>query len=570
MPINYSETQRKKIEEIREELTDLLTCASKSNLTDDQIAMLKDTLKAMEDVFLIVVVGEFNAGKSSFINALLNTEILKEGVTPTTAQIHLIRHGSKEQTSPIENWGLLVTLPSPLLDSISFVDTPGTNAVIAEHEILTKWFLPRADMVLFVTSVERPFTESESKFLDTIKDWGKKIVIIVNKTDLIEKKEDLDQVLKFVQENADKQLGSGIPIIPVSTRIAKQARNEISEKLWKESGFANLEKYIQEKIDDNARFKMKMGASLGIGEKLNTECLDIMNSQMKFYQADKDLADSINSQVNLYSEDMTKEIARSMNEIDAIFMKIKERGDEYFEELFKVKNIHNLMKKDKNKLAFQENVLANLPSEVERKTTEMVEMISIQQQRMIHSIQLQIEARKSQYPGKVLPTQVQSEREELLKRMQATIDNMLEKIEKDMALNIGMKYAQSAITAGLAIEVSAIGIGAALTIVFTTAAADILGIIAAFWVGVAGFLVLPYYKKKSQKEFAEKLDEIKAKLVKSLSAEFTEEIKGQVNEMNQAIQPFQRFVDTEIGNTETNIKDLEKIQTRLEDSKKSL
>ena len=80
------------------------------------------------------------------------------------------------------------------------VDTPGTNAIIREHERLTTEFVPRADLVLFVTSADRPFTETERAFLETIRDWGKKIVIVVNKVDIFETREDLDEVLDFVRD----------------------------------------------------------------------------------------------------------------------------------------------------------------------------------------------------------------------------------------------------------------------------------------------------------------------------------------------------------------------------------
>ena len=131
MKINYSKKQKEMTGQVRDILTELLACASAVNLSSDQIVMLKETLQALEDSFLVVVVGEFNAGKSSFINALLNTDKLPEGVTPTTAQINLIRFGETESITPIEQWGQLVQLPNELLQSLSFVDTPGTNAVIS-------------------------------------------------------------------------------------------------------------------------------------------------------------------------------------------------------------------------------------------------------------------------------------------------------------------------------------------------------------------------------------------------------------------------------------------------------
>lgn len=50
------------------------------------------SLEQLEDLFLLVIVGEFNSGKSSFINALLGQKYLKEGVTPTTNKISIFNY----------------------------------------------------------------------------------------------------------------------------------------------------------------------------------------------------------------------------------------------------------------------------------------------------------------------------------------------------------------------------------------------------------------------------------------------------------------------------------------------
>lgn len=563
MQINYSKKQKETTQQVRNVLTELLACASAANTPAEQIDMLKETLQALEDSFLVVVVGEFNAGKSSFINALLNTDKLAEGVTPTTAQINLIRHGSEESTETIENWGLLIKLPSELLESVSFVDTPGTNAVIKEHEVLTRWFLPRADMVIFLSSADRPFSESENQFLQSIRDWGKKTVLILNKIDLLEKPEERQQVIEFVRTSAEKALKIEIPVIPVSSRLAKKARSTMSHELWKESGFEDLEQFIQDKMDEKARFTMKMLSALGIASKIEEQATERIRKEMQFYNEDRKLTETIRGEVNLYHDDMHKEINRSMKEIHAIFSDVKVRGNEYFEELFVVKNLPNILKKDKSRILFQENVLQNMPTEVERKTAELVENLGNQQQRMVQLVRLQIENRNSQFPGADMPREIMDQRSELMKRMQTAIDSILAKIESDVAMNIGMKHAQSAVTAGLAIEVSAIGIGAALTTIATTVAADLLGIVAAFWVGVAGFLVLPYYKKKAQKEFDLKISEIEEKLISSLQSEFTQEVEDQVSQINSAIRPFERFVESSMETGQSQMDSLDGIRGQI-------
>jgi GTPase Era involved in 16S rRNA processing len=88
-----------------------------------------------------------------------------------------------------------VLLPVDWLKQISLVDTPGTNAVITEHQQITEHFVPRSDMVLFVTSCDRAFTESERLFLDRVREFKKKVIVIISKIDLLDGEEQLREVV---------------------------------------------------------------------------------------------------------------------------------------------------------------------------------------------------------------------------------------------------------------------------------------------------------------------------------------------------------------------------------------
>ncbi len=570
MAIELSNEQKKIFDNVRNTLTELLAVASRSDVPEKDIETLQNTLKTLEDKFLVVIVGEFNSGKSTFINALLNTDILETGVTPTTSLIHLIRYREEQSSAPIENWGQLITLPVPLLQSISLVDTPGTNSIFSDHIILTNWFFPRADLVIFITSADRPYTESESRFLQAIREWGKKIIIILNKKDLNESPEELDRIVRFIQENANRQLKSDIPVLTVSAKTALRARKENNPELWKKSGFDQLEIFLQEKLNEKSRFKYKMDSALAIGERVANQTLQLLENEIKFYREDLNLADAIQEQTQVYRSEIEREINRSLSEIHAYFSQIKESGNEYFEKLFKVKNIPNLIRKDKTKLEFQNEVLKSLPTDIERKTTEMVENIYLQEQRMTQYATNQIEKRKTQFPGTAISSPDLSERSQLLQKMQATIDEMLERMEKDMAADIGMKHVQTAATTALAIEVSAVGLGAGLTIVATTVATDILGIVAAFWVGVAGFMILPYYRKKSQKEFTAQISEIEEKLISALQKELNEEIQSQTLQMEQAISPFRQFVSNALDKINNQMQETERLRQQIQELRTKL
>jgi small GTP-binding protein len=182
---------------------------------------LRQALLDLDSPFLLVAVGEFNSGKSTLLNALLGGDFLKEGVTPTTDRINLIGFGPEPRLKPHSPELVVMELPHALLKDVQLVDTPGTNAILRHHQVLTQKFLPRADLILFVTSADRPFTQSEADFLNFIRAWGKKVVLIVNKSDLLTEPE-LQQVLEFVQKGADQTLGQVPPIFAVSARLARQ------------------------------------------------------------------------------------------------------------------------------------------------------------------------------------------------------------------------------------------------------------------------------------------------------------------------------------------------------------
>lgn len=82
-----------------------------------EISLLRDAIKQLDDLFLLVVVGEFNSGKSTIINAMLGSRFLADGILPTTNEISVLRHSEDgEARFEQQNDGLYVRhLPAELL-----------------------------------------------------------------------------------------------------------------------------------------------------------------------------------------------------------------------------------------------------------------------------------------------------------------------------------------------------------------------------------------------------------------------------------------------------------------------
>jgi GTP-binding protein EngB required for normal cell division len=179
----------------------------------------RDLVKKLEeDRFHLVVVGEFNHGKSSFVNALLGETALAVGVTPTTAAIHHLKYaetpcaevvyssgkresipfgevrkfavgggGSTEQVDFLE-----IGYPAPILkERILLVDTPGVNDLSLQRSDITYSYIPRADAVLFLLDAGQILKESERIFLQDklLKASRDKIVFVITKWDILSPEE---------------------------------------------------------------------------------------------------------------------------------------------------------------------------------------------------------------------------------------------------------------------------------------------------------------------------------------------------------------------------------------------
>ena len=94
-------------------LTRLLAVLDTFPATEEDRADLAQATHQLGELFLLVIVGEFNAGKSAFINALIGAEVMPEGVTPTTAVINLLRFGEEPSETMLPEGCLLYTSPSP-------------------------------------------------------------------------------------------------------------------------------------------------------------------------------------------------------------------------------------------------------------------------------------------------------------------------------------------------------------------------------------------------------------------------------------------------------------------------
>src|SRR5919107_311617 len=344
----------------------------------------------LEELFLLVIVGEFNSGKSAFINALLGAEIAGEGVTPTTDRITVLRHSDEPVERARRDGVLEKGHPNQFLREIAVVDTPGTNAIIRHHEELSRGFVPRSDLVLFVTSAERPLTESERGYLELIRDWGKKILLVINKADLLGDEGKIEEVRSFVEGGIRSALGLSPPIFFVSALLAgkaKAATNAMERgALMKASGFARLEGYVTDLLDEEGRVRLKLESPLGVVDELNRRYRRAVDERLDLLEEDFRTAENVESQLELFKEDTSRDFEARIAEIENIVLRMNERGDAWLEENIRFANIRELFRQEKVSERFKREVVADTEELVDERVDELIDWMvdrNLKQWRMV-------------------------------------------------------------------------------------------------------------------------------------------------------------------------------------------
>src|SRR5436190_4527969 len=316
------------VKEERRVLARLRTSLVRFDAAPEHQTALDRSIEQLDELFLLVIVGEFNSGKSAFINALVGAKVAQEGVTPTTAQINVLQYGDAEGRRVKDSNLHVITAPAPILRDIHIVDTPGTNAIIREHEAITAQFVPRSDLVLFVTSADRPFTETERAFLEQVRGWGKKVVIVINKIDILDAAPQIDEVTDFVATSARQLLGFSPDIFPVSARLALRAKQG-DPSAWPGSRFEALEHYIQSTLDAPGRVHLKLLNPLGVAMSLASRHTAVVQERLTLLADDYATLDDVERQLGVYKQDLTRDLELRMADIDRILIQMEQRGHAY-------------------------------------------------------------------------------------------------------------------------------------------------------------------------------------------------------------------------------------------------
>ena len=551
----------------REELRALEILLVRLSHDDGDVAALRDAMTALDATFLICAVGEFNAGKSSLINALLASEHCKTGVLPTTADVTLLNESDAT---------------APWLRDVSIVDTPGTNTLDQRHTSLTRDFVPRADVLLFVTSAERPFSESEHKFLTAILEWGKKVAFVINKADLLPNEGDLAMVMEHVASNAQRELGSTAPVFPVSSRTAltlkRRAAPDGSVALGTDlSSYANdeaearaaaqweaLEAHVLSYVQSDTRALEKLHSQRQLARAVHGRCEAVRRQAFAQVVADLGVVEEARRRVDAWEGETRGELDAQRARMRLVLLALKQRGVDFLGAELELSQMLRLLLGGKSAFVerFHAEVLADASEELQRTAQAVASWMEQRGAAQARSTSELLQARLGRAPaiaavgltatarlaaasseggGGGSGGEYSSQRHELLLQLQGSGRQAIDKLDPRAAAERLASAAQASLAQAALLQASAAGV-TSLVAVKAAALVDLTGLLPAALLAATGLGLLPVQRYRLQREFGAKVDVLATTLDRAVTSHLEAELVTASGRASQLITPFSTLV----------------------------
>ena len=529
---------------------------------EDRSALAR-SIAQLDQLFLLVVIGEFNAGKSAFINALVGERVLEEGVTPTTTRLQILRRGETRQRAADMAGADVISAPVPLLEELTIVDTPGTNAIFREHERLTSEFVPRADLVLFVTSADRPFTESERAFLQTIRDWGKKIVVVVNKIDLLERSDERDQVRQFVAEHARALLGTEPTIFTVSARRAlRQKLGEVPGEPVANDRFDELERYITTTLDQRERLRLKLLNPLGIGTRLANTLRETIERRLTLLRSDLSTVDDLERQLDVYRSDLERAFEFRLADVDNVLQQFENRGVRFFDDTLRLGRLADLFNKTRIQAEFERQVVADVPQRIESQVQDVIDWLVASALKQWQAVTEHVNRRLAAHEGRIVGGQTsgfQYDRARLIATVGRAANEAVDRFDREREAAAIADGVRAAVAGAALAQVGAVGLGAVVSAVASTTAADVTGIVAASMIAVLGMFVIPSKRAHAKAQLRKRIEQMRTELLAGLRGQFGREVERSTFSVRDAVAPYTQFVRAEHDKLSAAAQEIEEI-----------
>jgi hypothetical protein len=467
---------------------------------------IRELIGHLDEMFLLVVVGEVKAGKSAFINALLDADVCPEGPLPLTDRVHVLAFGDEKGEVTTEPHVVRRTLPLEYLRGMNVVDTPGTNSPLRRHQQITEGFLPRADIVFFVTSIDCPLTQTDIRFLGKIRErWRKEVACVLAKVDM-RPEPDRRIVLDYLRSSFQELLGFAPPVFAVSSHQARQARRDGDGALLEASGIPAVERYIVENLSENQRILLKLRSPLGALIDVLRRAEATAAGRLRALEQDFAGWKAIEEQASLSATSLKERAERQLSPILAAFENLEARGRTFLRDVLRLRRLRTISDSGRFRAAFEREVVKGLGEELEVKVEAAAAWLAQETQALwqrsldhFHRT-VALSKYREEIPAGGSPTFHGTRRE--------TLDRLVANARRDLAgwsaegeCRRIRELASKSLAHILGLEAVAAGLGTAAVAALGATVVGLVGFAVAAGIALGGVFVLPARRQEAVDRF---------------------------------------------------------------------
>lgn len=524
----------------------------------DQRKLIRESLAAVNGPFRFVILGEVNSGKSSFVNALLQANICETAPEPCTDSIQEIVYSESPTTEVIGQNRKRLGRPIPILRTIAIVDTPGSNSVVDNHEVIAREYVPHSDLVIFVFPARNPHTRSAWDLLRYVRqEWSRKVIFV-----LAQKDTEPDYLERQLQSVRDYAVQGGIA---TPTIFATSARLE-QKGMTAESGFAEVRNFIRESITGGRHIAHKLEGHTATTRKVLSGIEKKLGEARAKFEADKAFRDRIRARLGQGQERSTREVedlvARLLEAYDVITAQFKE-------EFRQGMGVWSVVRRSLPGGTTNQEWLNDLTKRLEASLDKKVNQVASEEaQRFVDAIQrliveLMEETKRDAKPSETAGTlnRLEQQRQEILRG----ITGRLEALARDQeplhrGLGTASRHVGQAIVGGGLLT----GVGAIVGTVTHVALFDVTGgVLATLGIAVAGAALL-WKRGRIVDDFGAALEQGKAQFARELRDKLQSDLRGIYSVIDEKFADLDLLLQAQEKDLPPKLRAAESIAERLE------
>jgi hypothetical protein len=330
--------------------------------------------------------------------------------------------------------------------------------------------------------------------------------------------------------------------------------------------FAELEHYVAHTLDQKERLRLKLLNPIGIAMRLIDISRNKITNRREVLAADLQTIDDIDRQLDIYRGDQSREFDFRLAEVDNILQQFENRGVMFFDETLRVGRIPDLLNKARIQREFERSVVADVPQQIEQQVQDLIDWMVASELRQWQAVTEHVNRRARAHEGRVIGGETstfQYDRQRLINTVGRAASRAVDDYDREREAAAMAEGVRAAVAGAALAQAGAIGLGAIVTALATTTAADVTGIVAAGSIAVLGMFVIPSKRKQAKAALRERIERMRSELMSGLRSQFQREVERSVLGVRDAIAPYTRFVRAENEKLASIDAELEQIGGRL-------